>query len=140
MLSAATVEALLKEWEDAIGVAEDARREAEKEWLVAATAENMCDAAQAQVARLRQSLKVRVVPFLHLCAPWTADSRPRSRIVLVFQTFVGEELREEAHRLGEQLQRLQEEAGRLQAHLDAHGAESQELWDHGPGHLPCPLP
>lgn len=47
-LPVVAVEALQKEREDALGTTEDARREAEEEWLVAAMAENVHDAAQGR--------------------------------------------------------------------------------------------
>lgn len=63
MLFATAIEALRKEWEDIIRAAEDAWREAEEEWLAAAMAKNVRDMTQAEMARLRGSLKVRVIPF-----------------------------------------------------------------------------
>lgn len=57
MLSAMEVEALQKEWEDAIGDTKDAQREAEEEQFVVAMAENVWDTAQAEVARLRAKLE-----------------------------------------------------------------------------------
>jgi hypothetical protein len=51
------VEALRKEREDALGAAEDTRREVKEERLAATMAENICDAAQAEAARLRTELE-----------------------------------------------------------------------------------
>jgi hypothetical protein len=73
------------------------------------------------------SLEVWVIPFL-LCFPSASNPRPSlSASVLTSHTFVDAELREEAHRLGEQLRGLQEEVDRLWTHLDARGAELREL-------------
>jgi hypothetical protein len=53
----AAAEALQKEREDALGAAEDTRREVEEERLAATMAENIRDAAQAEAARLRTELE-----------------------------------------------------------------------------------
>ena len=44
-LPVVVVEALWKEWEDALGVTEDSQRQVEEERLVAVTVENIHDAA-----------------------------------------------------------------------------------------------
>ena len=56
-LHAVVVVALQKEPEDALGATEDARREVEEEQLGTATAENIHDAAQVEVAHMRMELE-----------------------------------------------------------------------------------
>jgi hypothetical protein len=56
-LPAVAVEALWKEWDDALGATKDTQREVLEERLVVVTAENVHDAAQAEASCLRMELK-----------------------------------------------------------------------------------